>query len=468
MKIIVSSASVLALFALGSGCASDAGGPTGPGVTVKVAPLTLPGLTNVCYGLQVQNDAGQTVWQQTGVCADQYGDLKSDITYIGTCDASDNDDVAGASNTVTITIEDIWAGAPTPVADSEWQNPCGIRADGSPLSPNGDGNGPCQLKFDCVENADVLVPFNLTIMRDANQGFFDVAVNFEDVFCSSKVDCKDDAGDPLQLLFNPKKGDTRDDTIVIGRACTAGVGADTQIQASETIIACGLSSSLNTTTSVFQPLITFTYDPTPEAQQGQGNVTVSGPLAASGLTPALPLASIAWQNANYTGTEQLTDPTGASYGKVYMNEAIGFDFEALKTWFSTATYIGEDGQPTLIENPEAYLQTCRLFTAFTATDGAGLPATGDGLDLYPYAASFHGDFTDTAEGTFFTGSSLGLWSWGTTPGGNLACSQHPLDGSGKGNYSTQYSEIEAMVGDGFLAFCMTSDGVGEPLTSCAK
>ena len=56
--------------------------------------------------------------------------------------------------------------------------------------------GPLVKTFPCTPNADTPVDFDVTVMRQANQGFFDVAVSFDAIFCAAKLDCCDVAGDP--------------------------------------------------------------------------------------------------------------------------------------------------------------------------------------------------------------------------------------------------------------------------------
>ena len=298
-----------------AGCAGE-GGSEGRGVTVAVAPLTLPGVSDVCYTLEVQNDVGQSVWSEEHVCSSQYGNSVGAITYIGPCDALDNAPTDGsAKNTVTLTIENIYTSDVDPdnytlgaIADDEWDNPCGRYRPGSQygsdVAQNADGFGPCQLSFECIENADVEVEFNVTIMRDANQGFFDIAVNFEDVFCSAKFDScyGEDAGaDPIELLFDAEG--ERAWTSVFGFACTAGPGADidTHLMFSRIQIVC-------------DDVVRAEIDPTQQA--GNNSVTLtSGQEIGYGI---------------YRGEEQLQCPPGGSCNKLYWNLAFNLeDIEAL-------------------------------------------------------------------------------------------------------------------------------------------
>ncbi|MFO0744997.1 MAG: hypothetical protein U1F43_04875 [Myxococcota bacterium] len=210
------------------GCADE--GPTGPAsrsgptgrVAVAIAPLSLPGVENACFTLAVYNgdpDAdGELVWTETGICADDYGDGAGSITYVGTCDAG-----VPSANVATLVLDDLYAGGTTPMAASSYVNPCPADA-------------PCQRVVPCVANADARVDFSLTVLRDASQGFFDVAVDFADVFCSAKLDCTDGDG-PLELLHDPRTGQ-RADTAVLGFACTAGMGETTWMHLDDIVIRC--------------------------------------------------------------------------------------------------------------------------------------------------------------------------------------------------------------------------------------
>lgn len=195
---------------------ADGGQPAfeGPGVALQVAPLSLPGVLKVCYDLIIDNGAGEHVVErgslfarypadEGALCSDVFGNGPGgDIAYVAPCDATPGTDH------VTIYVDQLVGEGNVPFPADEWTDPC--------------ENG-CQLSFECLENQDVAVVFNLTIMRRAHQGFFDVAVTFEDIFCSAKLDCSyDDAGNtPIELLFVPGT-QARAQTAVIGFACTAG------------------------------------------------------------------------------------------------------------------------------------------------------------------------------------------------------------------------------------------------------
>jgi len=118
--------------------------PSTAGVEISVAPLTLPGLSNVCFDLTVLNGAPtpdgdntndpDTVWSKSSICSSTYGNgAGGDITYIGACDAG-----VSAHNFVLLTLADVFAG----------RRPVHAR-----------------LRVRGERRHDTLVTFNLTIMR---------------------------------------------------------------------------------------------------------------------------------------------------------------------------------------------------------------------------------------------------------------------------------------------------------------
>ncbi len=302
--------SCLAL-AAGSACLGSAE-PSGPKLSVDIAALTLTGPDNICYDLLVENATGP-VWSkgnplltllgadQTGgivngaadtdtICSTRYGNSDGgDVTYIGTCDATSDSDLGReeVQNRVTLWVDGIYKSG----ADlGDWQDPC---EDG------------CSLSVDCNENEDSLVEFNLTLMRQANQGFFDIAVNFEDIFCSAKFDTcypdgddADTADDPIRLIHGADA--TRDWTGVFGFACTAGLdAATTNLMYGQIQVTCGSD--------------VFTIDPAAGAGVDGGNASVT----VGGKTLHF---------AVYRGLEDLDCGTGpGSCKKAFWNLALSVD-----------------------------------------------------------------------------------------------------------------------------------------------
>lgn len=264
-------------------CVGDGPAPTAS-LGVSVAPLTLSGVTEACYDLRVTNapaGAGETVWSRSEICSSRYGDGGGAVSFVGTCDAS-----TGVDNTVELALvrlED--AGG-----SIDYANPCPPSA-------------PCRRAAPCIEGGDSSVTFELTIARPARQGFFDVAINFDDLFCSAKVDCAADAtagGGPLELLFAPG-GSARIPSVVLAFACTAGLGADTQLYFGDLAVDCG---------------------GTPVS------LAITGP-PGNLYSVASPAPQPLLQVATFRGAELLEDGAGTSWKKLYFNTALALDFDNL-------------------------------------------------------------------------------------------------------------------------------------------
>lgn len=91
--------------------------------------------TNVCYQIEVSDRDGVIEWSEEA-CASEYGIANGSITYVGTCHS------LATAHTVTITATETWPGAPP----AGWANPCAAG---------------CSQVVTCVEDADLLVTFNV-------------------------------------------------------------------------------------------------------------------------------------------------------------------------------------------------------------------------------------------------------------------------------------------------------------------
>ncbi|TNF37036.1 MAG: hypothetical protein EP329_04155, partial [Deltaproteobacteria bacterium] len=255
----------LALFACTGGTTPS--GPAGR-LSVDVAPLNLSGLTDADYVLTVTNGPGGTgdvVWTRA-LTSQQYGDGAGSASYVGTCDA------ATGVNTVTLELTALYdASGELPVAS--YMNPT-----------------PISREVSCVADTDVAVQFDIALARRAQQGFFDVAVQFEDVFCSAKLDCEDDAGNDLELLHTA--AGARGMTVVMGFACTGAPEGETYLYLDDLVIDCT------------EQTLDVRIDPT-----GQGNVT-----------PSADPGGYLFGAAVYRGVEQLA-------GKAYWNVSLGLDVD---------------------------------------------------------------------------------------------------------------------------------------------
>jgi len=373
----------LALCSMSFVAACDAGGSKGPGVAIAVAPLTLPNVAEVCYGLTVYNsdptvDGAQTVWSQPNVCSGQYGNnVGGDVTFIGTCDA-DTPNPNNNLNYVKLVLNTVEVQPGRGSLPADIKN---ILDDQATVAISGDGDADfenpclgtagCVLSFECLENADVQVEFNLTIMADADQGFFDIAVNFEDIFCSGKYDtcyATDDAGTDIdeskwvELLFGddataatPVDGPGRDRTGVLALACTGGpdtaaagnregIDYDTTLHYSQVTLTC---SNGTTTNTIDLPL---------NLAAGNHDVAVAwgGAIGTQSL-----------QYATYLGTEELDcgttqGPNGTtvpvSCNKKYLNIAIDLedvpaDWRCALNAQATATNGVDDGENPVDTEP---------------------------------------------------------------------------------------------------------------------
>jgi len=308
MKSLITIGAALALGACGARSVDGEGPARRLGVTI--APLSLTGIENACYTITVTNQQGDTVATQTGVCADQFGDGRGAVTWIGPCDADASGLPTGDTvndNTVTLVLEGLYsADLAVPanlVPEADYVNPCGV------VGTNWDGFGPCQRSVACRENADVAVDFDLTVMRRARQGFFDIAVAFDDVFCSAKLDC---VGDPPGLVFDPISGE-RVASFVLGFACTSGSGADGKPQPSYLYL-----SDVTLTCSGLAPI----------------TLSLAG-VTRDGNQPSPGAGIVQWMQTS--GDEAVG---GTSFDKCYWNLAGGLDMNLLQGRTCTLTASG--------------------------------------------------------------------------------------------------------------------------------
>ncbi len=270
VRASVGAVGVLWVVVMGA-CAGEAPVPSGAvqSVAIVVAPLTLDGVTNASWRLTVANGSDELVWTRD-VDADRFGDGAGSLSYVGPCDADD------PNNSVTVELLELYRGAAAVVPTGEYVNP-----------------GPLSQRVACVANADVAVRFEVTIARAAEQGFFDIALDLDDLFCSAKLDCQQ------ALLFDA--GGVRRPTFVLGFACTADLTADaTVLYLDDLVIDCDGAAE----------------DATVDPSAGPGLLTAGGGVSQDATDPLVFSAAV------YTGDEQLTSG-GQGAGKVYWNVAVG-------------------------------------------------------------------------------------------------------------------------------------------------
>lgn len=213
------------------GCAREDGADRhGPelegGVAISVGALGYAAVADAEYTLEVFNGdpdgAGALVVTAAALRSQRYGDGSGALSYVAPCDASTGEAV------VRLHLDALFA------ADGAAIDPATYR-DPTPLT----------RLVPCVADADTPVVFDITIMRRAEQGFFDIAVGFSDVFCSAKFDCRADDGGPIELLHDPLT-ERRGTTLVLGFACTAGGSSETWLRMSDVYVACGAGASATT------------------------------------------------------------------------------------------------------------------------------------------------------------------------------------------------------------------------------
>ncbi|MFO0748893.1 MAG: hypothetical protein U1F43_24990 [Myxococcota bacterium] len=239
------------------GAMACSSGPTGPEarVTIKTSPLALEGIGEAVYSVTVVNAQGQTVWDKELV--EHLATARARCaTSARATPARAPTPTPSALSVVELDDEDGDA-----LGDADWDKP-----------------DPIVQEVDCVENSDVVVRFNLTIVRSANQGFFDIAINFSDIFCSAKLDCEP------EFLQNPGKGGKSDLTAVVAFACTAGKDQDTTLYWGDASIVCRDGEK-----------ITATYPVHPAS--GEGN---HGPIAST----QDPKNFGVYESANYQTVEE--------------------------------------------------------------------------------------------------------------------------------------------------------------------
>ena len=310
---------VLALFV--AHCTSVS--PDGPGarLAIDVAPLNLVGVGDVVWDLEVVNGATtpETVWQRR-VSSSRYGDGAGSASYVGTCDAASN------PNVVSVWVVGVYAAAVTDAGSFNRGATDGVGAvtfTGAPvLFQNPTTTAALTREVNCLENSDVAVAFDVALMRPAQQGFFDIAVNFNNIFCSAKFDCCDDAnsndtcdtGEDIDLLFTAGLGRGR--TMVLGFACTAGTdGGD-----ATTLYMDDLAFDCTSPASGF--VADFSVNP---AAATPGNQCVAGDMAnCDAVTDPLPAEADTYlfQVAVFRGDELLQSGGGLAH-KVYWNVALG-------------------------------------------------------------------------------------------------------------------------------------------------
>lgn len=308
----------LVLGASACGRSPSAGdGQSERGVRVAVSALTFEEVGDVVDTLTVKNGLGQTVWTRSDISSTRFGNGRGAISYVGPCDAQEN------PNSVELLITEVVDATGTVLSHpADYFNPTiGVGGEPAPLVVSG---------LTCIENGDVPVSFNITLMRAANQGFFDVAVNFDDIFCSAKLDCLP------AFLHN---GEARAETVNLAFACTSGQGSEGEAEPTHLYMSPIYLRCVDDTTE--PPTVTEErIDVFPGTEGNQG---------------ARPPVLFQW--AQYFGKEGFSD-----YDKCYWNFALGLQMAQIGT------------------------QTCSLRAYATAASTPFAGTTAPPGSIYPFVA----------------------------------------------------------------------------------
>jgi len=237
-------------------------------LAVAVSPLGLSDVVDVTYSIEVHNALGESVWSRS-LDAGSFGGAGGALSYIGVCDARTE------FNSVTLTLVSLHDAAGV-VDPSTYMNPT-----------------PLTREVACVPNGDTSVEFDLTVARQARQGFFDVAVSFDDIFCSAKLDCVDRDGGDLNLLH--RTDGTRGLTAVVGFACVGSDGQAAFLYLEDLVVTC----------------------------DGLATDVVVDPAGLGNVAPPLNTDEYLFGAAVYRGVEGLA-------GTAYWNVALGLDVDAFE------------------------------------------------------------------------------------------------------------------------------------------
>ncbi len=374
-------------------------GSDGPAVSIVVAPLDQSGVGVGCFDLEVATALG-TLWEKGDptlnylqndldtICSDDHGNAGGgSIRWVGSCDAQDAADTdpngrAGVQNAVTLWFDGIYNVAKTAETAGVY-DPCGTAG--------------CTLEFDCIANADTLAEFNFTVIRDAENGFFDIAVRFDNIYCASKYDdCYSNNQDIT--LFSDDDGDHK--TGVYALACTAPLGSDVDLHYGNLAVVC----------SGF----TFPINPNVSARTDAASVPAGHSLTYDVFRD---------QTAVNCDDDTVDPPVTGNCNGLFWNISFDLtDLEGLGTCtlaFSATATNGTgsfvDGLPTNPGSTYPYIDVDATITGGDACQQN--PLNGDGSAV---VTNYHGDFGLAAVAMCFTydGST-------TTTTGNSTCSALP-------------------------------------------
>ncbi|MCB9732147.1 MAG: hypothetical protein H6745_05985 [Deltaproteobacteria bacterium] len=360
-----------ALAACGSGDPSPGVAAAAPQVAIDVAALSLTGVGDVVWDLEVVDDQDAPVWQRR-VTSSRYGDGTGSFAFVGPCAGA----AGGLDNEVHLWVVGLYEEdaitSPGAFAAGATTGPGAVVGTALPFD-DPTATAPLTRTVSCRPNEDARADFLVTLMRPASQGFFDVAVTFDDIFCSAKFDCcadddvpadgcDGDGSEDIDLLFDA--AGARGRTNVLAIACTAGAGGGaTDLYMSALELDCDVTSDAQT----FAADLTIRPDATTP-----GNLCVAGSDGVSACRPWIEEApgvdgdDYLFQVAAFMG-QQAADASGADVR--YWNVALGVK-PAISACRLRATATADDGG----DDGDS-------FVGGVVADGAVYPAIAFDVDL---------------------------------------------------------------------------------------
>ena len=386
-----------AVAALSPACAGPVApsGATSASVAVDIAALNLQGVGDVVWDVEVDSGGSSpdVVWQRR-LTSSGYGDGAGSASFVGPCDADPDANL----NTVKVWVVGVYSAPVTTAGTFAAGATTGVTGAPLPFENPTTAAAPLTRTLTCRENADNAVAFDVALMRPADQGFFDIAVTFDDIFCSAKFDCCTETPDgsacasDIALLFDA--AGARATTLVLGFACTAGPGVDAETNLY--LDALALDCSGPTAADAFDPP-DLRVDPAgPTGNQctagAHGMADCSDVVTPSaGVDPDAYL----YQVAVYRGTEALTSG-GVAAQKVYWNVALGVKRPAIGACrLATRGTAADAGATTTIVNGTVVPGAVYPFIAWSV-DLATCKA--EPLTLGDPSAMVRAEYTATGDG----------------------------------------------------------------------
>lgn len=219
---------VMGVAACGGDGPREAGPPNQGGFEIATSALSVEGVDAACYKVTVTYDDPAetepvTLWTKENICSksaldlDVFEDYGSGATggilYVAPC--VDDPTASPKANHVTIELTGIFDGEGAALTD--WVPPPAFTTDAL-----------------CTADHDTRVDASFNVIREAHQGFIDLKVRMNDVYCSAKVDCQSDLYYPAGTSPETSSGDT----VVVALTCDSGDGTFTNLYADRIGLTC--------------------------------------------------------------------------------------------------------------------------------------------------------------------------------------------------------------------------------------